>query len=113
MCIRDRNYPLNLAAALRNGVTQASAETLLDAMGKRLSDEYPASDKNQIFTLGPLPRMSVSSQPESSNPMIAVSGLLMLMAALVLVVACLNLANMLLALSLIHISEPTRLLSIS
>jgi putative ABC transport system permease protein len=91
------NYPLNLAAALRNGVTQASAETLLDGIGKRLSDEYPASDKNQIFTLGPLPRMSVSSQPESSNPMIAVSGLLMLMAALVLVVACLNLANMLLA----------------
>lgn len=96
--LTDRgNYPLNLAAALRAEVTEAAAASALDALGKRLSDEYPGTDKNQIFTLGPLPRMSVSSQPESGNPMIAVSGLLMLMAGLVLVVACLNLANMLLA----------------
>lgn len=96
--LTDRgNYPLNLAGALRPGVTRASAEAVLDALGKQLSDTYPGTDKDQIFTLGPLPRMSVSSQPETSNPMLAVSALLVLMAGLVLVVACLNLANMLLA----------------
>jgi predicted permease len=41
--------------------------------------------------------MSVSTSPESSNAMSVVSALLTLMAALVLVVACLNLANLLLA----------------
>jgi len=91
------NYPLNLAAALRDGVSRSSAESMLDAFGQRLSDEYPATDKNQIITLGPLPHMSVSSQPESGNPVTAISLLLTVMAVLVLVVGSLNLANMLLA----------------
>ena len=96
--LTDRgNYPLNLAAALRDGVSRSSAESRLDAFGQRLSDEYPATDKNQIFTLGPLPHMSISSQPESGNPVAALSLLLTLMAVLVLVVGSLNLANMLLA----------------
>ena len=96
--LTDRgNYPLNLAAALRDGVSRSSAESMLDAFGQRLSDEYPATDKNQIFTLGPLPHMSISSQPETGNPVAAISLLLTLMAVLVLVVGSLNLANMLLA----------------
>jgi predicted permease len=96
--VNDRgNYALNLAAALRPAVTPGGAEAALEPLGRQLSEAYPATDKDQIFTLGPLPRMSVSSQPQTSNPMAAVSALLTLMAGLVLVVACLNLANMLLA----------------
>ncbi len=96
--LTDRgNYPLNLAALLHDGVSQTSAEAALDTLGRQLSDAYPGTDKNQIFTLGPLPRMSVSSQPQTTDPLYAVTALLMLMAGLVLVVACLNLANMLLA----------------
>jgi len=96
--LTDRgNYTLNLAAALKSGVAQSTAETALDALSRQLSAAFPGTDKDQVFTLGPLPRMSVSSSPESSDPMLAVSALLMLMAGLVLVVACLNLANMLLA----------------
>jgi putative ABC transport system permease protein len=96
--LTDRgNYPLNVAGLLREGVSEAAADAALDTLGRQLSDAYPDSDKNQIFTLGPLPRMSVSSQPQGKDPFFAVTGLLMLMAGLVLVVACLNLANMLLA----------------
>jgi predicted permease len=91
------NYALHLAAALRPGITQSSAESMLDTFGRRLSEEYPATDKNQIFTVGPLPHMSVSSQPDRGNPVAAVSLLLTIMALLVLVVGSLNLANMLLA----------------
>ena len=47
--------------------------------------------------LGAVPRTGVSTSPESGNAMSVVSALLTLMAALVLVVACLNLANLLLA----------------
>jgi len=96
--LTDRgNYPLNLAAALRDSVSRSSAESMLDAFGQRLSDEYPATDKNQIFSLGTLPHMSISSQPEGGNPVAAISVLLTVMAVLVLVVGSLNLANMLLA----------------
>ena len=96
--LTDRgNYPLNLAAALKSEVRPSAAETTLDAVSRQLSAAFPGTDKDQVFTLGPLPRMSVSSGPESNDPMLAVSALLMLMAGLVLVVACLNLANMLLA----------------
>lgn len=91
------NRPLNLAAALRPGVSPELAASLLDRFGAQLSDAYPETDKSQTFLLGPVPHMSVSSQPESGNPVAALSALLTLMAGLVLLVACLNLANMLLA----------------
>jgi len=91
------NYPVNLAGALRPGITRAAATRALDELGKRLAAEYPATDADRTFLVGDLPRMSVSSRPESSNPIVAVGGMLSLMAALVLVVACLNLANLLLA----------------
>jgi predicted permease len=96
--LTDRgHYALNLAAALRPGVTRDAAEKALDAFGKQLDAEYPGTDKDQTFVLGSLPRMSVSSRPQGDGPVGAVGALLMFMAALVLVVACLNLANLLLA----------------
>jgi len=96
--LTDRgNCPLNLAAALRAGVSQSSAEAMLETFSQRIGEEYPATDKNQVVTLGPLPRMSVSSRPDNGNPVAAISVLLTLTAALVLVVGSLNLANLLLA----------------
>jgi predicted permease len=59
--------------------------------------DYPVTDKDQAFILAPLPRMGVSSRPENESPIRMVGALLMFMAGLVLVVACLNLANLLLA----------------
>jgi predicted permease len=92
-----RNYALNIAGALRPGVTRVAAERACDAFAKRLGAELPASDRDRGFVLAGLPRMSVSSQPLNDNATDAVSGLLVAMAALVLVVACLNLANLMLA----------------
>jgi predicted permease len=96
--LTDRgHYALNLAAALRPGVTRAAAEKALDAFGRQLDAAYPSTDKDQTFALSGLPRMSVSSRPQGDGPISAAGVLLMFMAALVLVVACLNLANLLLA----------------
>jgi putative ABC transport system permease protein len=96
--LADRgNYTLNLAGMLKPGVTRAAAEQALDAFAKRLDSEYPGSDKDQTYIVGGLPRMSVSTRPETDNTLPVFSALLTLMAALVLVVACLNLANLLLA----------------
>ena len=96
--LSDRNNrPLNLAGALKAGVSTASAEAALDDLAQRLDRDYPDSDRSQAFKLAGLPRMSVSSKPENDNQLLTISALLSAMAALVLLVACLNLANLLLA----------------
>ena len=95
--LMDRgNHPLNLVAALRPGVTVRSSEAVLADFGKRLGATYPRTD-NQLFKLAPLPRMSVSSEPRTDSELNLVSALFVAMAGLVLVVACLNLANLMLA----------------
>jgi predicted permease len=94
----DRShYALNLAGVLKRGVTQAAAEKALDAAVADFGRAYPATDRDRALVLAPLPRMSVNSRPQVDNGPATISLLLAFMAALVLVVACLNLANLLLA----------------
>ncbi len=96
--LMDRgNYAVNIVGMLKPGTTRAWAEQVLDVFAKRLDAEYPGTDHDQIFVLGELPRLSVSSSPKTDSGPSVLSALLVLMAALVLVVACLNLANLLLA----------------
>ncbi len=93
--LADRqNHALNLAGAVKPGV---SAGPALDAFARNLGEEYQGSDRDRVFLASRLPRMTVSSRPQGEGPVAAVAGLLTLMAGLVLAVACLNLANLLLA----------------
>ena len=82
---------------LKPGTTRAAADQALDVFARRLDAEYPGTDHDQVFVLGGVPRLSVSSSPKTHSGPSVLSALLVLMAALVLVVACLNLANLLLA----------------
>ncbi|HEY2907309.1 MAG TPA: ABC transporter permease [Vicinamibacterales bacterium] len=91
------NGAFNLVGVLKPGTTPVAAEKALDVLAVRLATEYPASDKDRAFVLASLPRMSVSSRPQTDSGPAAISMLLAGMAALVLVVVCLNLANLLLA----------------
>jgi hypothetical protein len=59
--------------------------------------DYPATDKDQTLSVGLMSRLGVSSRPETDSGPATLSALLMLMSVLVLLVACLNLANLLLA----------------
>jgi len=96
--LTDRsNYALNLAGALKPGVMSASAETALNAVARQLERDFPATDRDQTLSVGLLSRLGVGSQPEDDSSATRLSALLMLMAMLVLLVACLNLANLLLA----------------
>ena len=93
------NHALNLAGALRPGLTRDAAEKALNSAGEQIGAEYPATDRNRSFVLTGVPRLGVSSSPQPSEAatLDLAAALLALMAALVLVVACLNLANLLLA----------------
>jgi predicted permease len=96
--LTDRgNRALNLAGALKPGVAVAAAERALDDLARRLDRDYPDTDRNHTFQLAGLPRMAVSSSPEDDSQLLTISALLSAMAGLVLLVACLNLANLLLA----------------
>jgi predicted permease len=92
-----QNLAFNLVGILRPGITAAAAEKALDPLAIRLGTEHPESDKDRAFVLAGLPRMAVSSRPQNDAGPAMISVLLAGMAALVLVVVCLNLANLLLA----------------
>ena len=91
------NRPLIIAGHFQPGVTAQSAAARLDAFSRQLESAYPAENKHQVLTINPLPRMSNSTSPTTDAGMGAVGGLLMALAGVVLVIACLNIANMLLA----------------
>ena len=92
-----RSDALILAGRLKPGVTMASAAPQLERIAEGFAAAYPATDRDRGFTLAKLQRLGTSTSPQVWNPLAAVSGMLLLMAALVLVVACLNLANLMLA----------------
>jgi predicted permease len=92
-----RSDALILAGRLKPGVTMTMAAPQLERIADGLARTYPATDRDRGFTLAKLQRTGTSTSPQASNPLAAVSGMLLLMAALVLVVACLNLANLMLA----------------
>jgi predicted permease len=91
------NHTLILAGRLKDGMTPESAAPALDTLGHQLAAAYPAENKDQALTVNPLPRMSTSTEPQTDGPLAAATALLMGMSAVVLLIACLNIANMLLA----------------
>lgn len=86
---RDARDRLVLAR-LKPGATVAQARSALDALGARLEREFPASNAGLRFNVTPL-RDMYSSQVE------AYAWLLLGAVVLVLVVACANVANLLLS----------------
>ena len=96
--LSDRsNTSLVLAGRLRPGIEEAAAAARLDALSRQLEAAYPAENKNQALTIHPLPRMSTSTAPQTDVGLHALSSLLLGLSGIVLVIACLNVANMLLA----------------
>ncbi|RPJ53956.1 MAG: FtsX-like permease family protein, partial [Acidobacteria bacterium] len=92
-----RNQALMVVGRLKPGVTQAAAAAPLEALSRQLEEAYPAENKNQRLTLHTLSRTSISTNPQDESELVAPFAILMAMAAIVLLIACLNLANMMLA----------------
>ena len=88
---------LLLIGRLKPGTTAAAAEAPLKTLAANMEKAFPVEQKNQTFLLTPLSRFSTSSSPAGDGEMKKIAPLLFGMAGVVLLVACLNLANMLLA----------------
>ncbi|HTQ62959.1 MAG TPA: ABC transporter permease [Candidatus Solibacter sp.] len=91
------NHGLMLVGRLRPGVSQKSADALLGTLASQLARAYPEDDKDQTFLVQPVGRMGISTDPQSDSGLLIPAALLFGVAGVVLLIASLNVANMMLA----------------
>ena len=95
---QPKNYALNVVARLQPGLTVDSVKPRLPVIAQRLTAIQPpdASGPRELQVQTPS-RFSLSTTPQDDGPIALIAVLLAGMAAAVLLIASLNLANMLLA----------------
>jgi predicted permease len=91
---RDRRGILGFGR-LKPGISLREAQSSLDVVTARLARQYPSTDK--WFTVRAIPEKAARPIPYANNFFVAVSGLFLVLAAFVLLLACLNVENILLA----------------
>jgi len=96
--MNPKNYAFNLTGRMRSGLTIEMAKSRLPVLAQRLSAiQPPDSEGARELQIQTPSRFSLSTQPEDDGPITLIATLLTAMAGAVLLIACLNLANMLLA----------------
>ncbi len=96
--LADREaYALVVFGRLAPGVTRAQADLQLAAIAAANERAYPVENRNQDLIVRPLSRLGVNTSPRDDTEVWAPVSLLQGLAAAVLLIACLNLANMMLA----------------
>jgi putative ABC transport system permease protein len=88
---------LLVVGRLKPGLTAATAEPSLTGLAANLEKAFPVEQKDQTFQTTPISRFSTSTSPSGEGGMSKLAPMLLGMSIVVLLVACLNLANMLLA----------------
>ena len=78
---------------LQPGATNAQAQASLDVVSKRLAQEYPSDQEISYLAF---PELHSRPNPDPANTIVVISSLFLGLAALVLLLACGNVANILL-----------------
>jgi predicted permease len=86
---------LSVIGRLKPGVTEQQAETAMRVIGRRLEQDYPKDNDKRNVTLIPLNQSTVP--PHERSVYLRASGLMLAVVGLVLLIACANVANLLLA----------------
>ncbi len=96
--MNPKNYAFNLTGRMRSGLTIETAKSRLPVLAQRLTAiQPPGTEGTRELQVQKPSRFSLSTQPENDGPVTLIATLLLCMAGAVLLIACLNLANMLLA----------------
>lgn len=95
--LSDRTHHcLMLVGRLQPGLDMAAGQAQLESLTAQMAAAYPDSFKDRKLELATLPRLSISTNPVR-NQTSTLTVILLSMSGVVLLIACLNLANMLLA----------------
>jgi predicted permease len=95
---QPKNYALNVTARLQPGLKIEMAKSRLPVVGQRLTAIQPSdAEGSREVQIQKPSRFSMSTTPVDDGPVTLIGTLLMAMAGAVLIIASLNLANMLLA----------------
>jgi len=86
---------LNVLGRLKPGVSVAQAQAPLRLIAQRLAEQHPDTNKG-FNTIQVFPERLARPEPDPDNTLPAVSTAFMVLAGLVLLVACFNIANVLL-----------------
>lgn len=89
-----RFLPLNAFGRLKPGVGERQAQAALQTLAKQLALEYPADNRDREITTIPLTQSLIN--PNGRKDIVSASQLLMTVVGLVLLIACANVANLLL-----------------
>ena len=92
---KRRGLFLNGRARLRPGVTLSQAQAEIATIGERLRRDYPDDNKGRSVVLVPLAESLIN--PQARQGVVSSTGLLMVVVGLVLLIACANVSNLLLA----------------
>lgn len=82
---------------LKPGMTQEQAQADMATLASGLAREFPAADEGQTATVRPVSEVLFSGFSGGSMPILAASAGLLLVVGIVLLIACSNVANLLLA----------------
>ena len=86
---------LAVLARLKPGMTLQQAQSSLNVVTARLAEQYPATDKGMTVRI--VPERLARPQPFPNNNIVPfIAGIFLALAALVLLLACMNVANILL-----------------
>jgi predicted permease len=92
-----QNHCLMLLGRLKPGLTMASAQARLQPPAAEMAKAHPDLNKDYSLEVGESPRISINTTPVKDPSAVTLTVLLMGMSGAVLLIASLNLANMLLA----------------
>ena len=90
-------HRLLLLGRLRPGMTIEAADRDLAGVARNLEAAYPAENARQQLIARPLSRLNISTSPSDDHQLLLPVALMQGLAGVVLLISCLNLANMMLA----------------
>ena len=85
---------LNVLGRLKPGVNLKQAQASLDVVAKRIGEQHPDSDKD--ISVRAYPEKQARPEPDADNTLPTVAFIFISLSSLVLLVACFNVANVLL-----------------
>ena len=96
LAARD-NHALIVVGRLKPGLTPQAADARLSVTASQMEKAYPAENRDQTLLVQPLARLGVSTRPQDDSTLAVPAIMLLSLAGVVLLIASLNLANMMLA----------------